>query len=251
MLPGTLTVLLLVQAAPATALPRAASPDDARRSVRAARSAVAGDTVAPARARWEAALERNAADRGALLSLGTLARLTNDSAAAARYYRRILERSPPDRFTVYARIGRAEADRMGRSLDSAAAGFTAALREAELLGERPARIQALIGLALAIARLEPADSSLAILARAERLRPAGDLALESELRCVRGPLRVTAGHSGGREDATAGLALARRLGDARLLGLCWHAVGLWTFINVDDPAASDRLAVPFASATAA
>jgi len=85
MLPGTLTVLLLVQAAPATALPRAASPDDARRSVRAAHSAVAGDTVAPARARWEAALERNAADRGALLSLGTLARLTNDSAAASAW----------------------------------------------------------------------------------------------------------------------------------------------------------------------
>ena len=234
MFPGLLTLALFIQS---DRVPASPSRVLARASVQAARAALQGDSVAAARARWESALVRDSADRGALLSLATLSRLTRDSAAAERYTARLL-RSPADAFSVHARLGRAESQRTGRSLDSAVVEFGLALTEAGRMGIAPAVVESMIGLALVVSRLEPMDSSLAILARAGKLLPPGDLALESEWRCIQAPLLVMAGREGGKQAAMAGLALARRLRDARLQGLCWHAVGYWTYINVDDPAAS-------------
>ncbi len=185
------------------------------------------------------------ADRAARLTLATLAHKRYDYPAARAHYDRLLETSPPDAIAVYARIGRADLDRIHASLDSAAAGFARAAAESEALGDRPAEAEALIGLGLALSRIEPIDSALRVLARAAGRAPPLDPALQARLRCTRGPLLVAAGRPGGKDDADQGLVLARRSGDDRLIGLCWHALGVWTFINVDDPDAS---APPFDSA---
>jgi len=100
----------------------------------------------------------------------------------------------------------------------------------QLPGDRPARLM--------LATLAPIDSALRILGRAERLLSPNDRELESAPRCTRAPLLVAAGKPGAQVDADRGLALARRVGDLRLQGLCWQALGSYRFINVDDPAVS-------------
>jgi tetratricopeptide (TPR) repeat protein len=224
-----------------------AGTDGARRVIRQATAAIEADSAGALRARWDADLRRNPADRAAQLGLATLARLNYLYDSAAGAYRRLLSSPGLDRFRVYARIGQAEADRIHGPLDSAAAGFTRASAEAATLSDRPAQVEALIGLALTVSRLERIDSSLRILTRAERLLPRGEPALEARLRCARAPLLVSSGKPGGREEAAAGLALARSTRDARLQGQCWQALGSWAFVKLDDPGAT---AAPFDSAEA-
>ncbi len=239
MLTATLAFLLASQSS--------AGSDDARRVIRQATAAIEADSAENLRARWDADLRRNPADRAAQLGFATLARLSYRYDSAAGVYRRLLNASRLDRFGVYARIGLAETDRIHGPLDSAAAGFTRAATEAATLGDRAAQVDALIGLALTVSRLEPVDSAIRILSRAERLLPRGELALEARLRCARAPLLVSAGGPDARKDAQAGLALARHAGDARLQGQCWQALGSWAFVKLDDPGAT---AAPFDSAEA-
>jgi tetratricopeptide (TPR) repeat protein len=229
MVAAPLFVLALLQAA--------ASPNDPRESVRAAFGAVEGDSAPAVRVRWESRAREQPADRPVRLALATLYRLIYDYPAADRHYRH-LRVGPIDRFALYAMLGEAEADRLHRSLDSAAHRFSRAAAVASQFGDRAAQADALIGLALATSRIAPLDSSLDILRRAAREVPRDEQGLEAKLRCTRGRLLLSAGHSGGKREADAGLALARRLGDPRLQALCWQAIGVWAYNTVDDPARS-------------
>jgi len=236
-MPTILIGLLLLQGAASSSDPRAAISEAIR--------AVEGDSADPVRRRWQDRLREEPRNRYLQLALGTLARLSYAYEDAERAYGALIETPPSDHFSIYARIGRAEARRIHQSLDSAAADFSRAGQEARALGDRPAEVEALIGLALVTSRLKPADSALRIFSEAERLLPRQEQALAARLRCARAPVLVSAGKPGGREEASRGLALARQSHDERLVGMCWLALGTWTFINVDDPAAS---APPFDSA---
>jgi tetratricopeptide (TPR) repeat protein len=218
---------------------------DPRAVIRDATHAVEVDSAAPARARWETRLRATPADRPSLLALGTLARLTYDYEQADKHYSTLTAGSP-DLYTIYARLGRAEASRINNSLDSAAADFLQAAAEARALNHRSAEAESLIGLGLVTSRLASVDSALRILARAEPL-VSGEPMLEARLRCVRVPILLTAGRPGAKRDADRGVSLARASGNTRLTGSCWLARGAWTYFNVDDPAAS---APPFDSAEA-
>ena len=224
-------------------LQQAASPGPPA-AIREATLAVERDSAVVARRRWEDALRADPEARYARLALGTLLRLTYSHDEARNAYQALIA-AKQDLYSVHARLGLAELMRMLGPLDSAAIEFRQARDEGRALGDRPAEVDALIGLALVLRRTEPATSALAVFAEAERLLPPGEPALEARLRCGRAPLLVTTGKPRAREEADAGLALARTTGEDRLIGRCWQALGSWTFVNIDDPAASGP---PFDSA---
>src|SRR5690348_2005238 len=87
----------------------AGAPEEPRTIVREATRAVENDGAAELRARCQARLDRDPADRGALLGLATLSRLTYDYPDAEARYRRLSDPAPApaDGFATYARLGEA------------------------------------------------------------------------------------------------------------------------------------------------
>jgi CHAT domain-containing protein/tetratricopeptide (TPR) repeat protein len=222
------------------------TPSEPRAVIAVAIRAVERDSAPMLADRWTRALATDSTDRDALLGLATLARLTFDYDRATPLYARLIS-GADDRIAVYARIGQAEADRIHRSYATAANGFGQAAGEARRWGDPAAEAEALIGLALVRSRTHPVDSALRLLAAAERLVPAGDAAHQALLRCTRAPILVAASRGdAAKVDSERGLSLAERAGAPRLLALCWRALGIYMYVNVDDPVSAG----PFDSAEA-
>lgn len=203
--------LLAVTSTPARA------PDDPRAIVREATRAVENDGAAELRALWQARLVRDSTDRGALLGLATLSRLTYDYPNAEALYRRLSgpTSSPADGFAIYARLGQAWAlEERGFSND-AETEFEAARKAAQAARDRAAEAEALIALSFVAGRVSGVPAGLALLDRALRLIPEGALDLHSHLLSHRAGLRGLLGAPEAMADAEASIATARRAGDLR------------------------------------
>jgi tetratricopeptide (TPR) repeat protein len=215
--------------------------------VAAATRAVEGDGLPELRHEWSTALLRDSSDRAAALGLATLARLRYDYVDARREYARLLAREPGDQYSVYARLGLAECDRLERSLDSAAAGLTRAVADARRLRDSAMVVEGLVALAMVRARTDPPETALALLHLAGESVGDDRADLRSRLRCARAGILAQAGlPAPARREAQAGLALARRTGDLRLQAFCWRAFGDYLVLVLDDRASG----APFDSAEA-
>src|SRR5690349_4153846 len=106
---NVLRFLLLALLAPAAHGNAAQPPDDPRSIVRAAIRSIEGDSATRVEARWRNRVNRNPADRAALLGLATLARLRYDYPSSESMYRRLIA-GAPDGYAVYAHLGLAEGD---------------------------------------------------------------------------------------------------------------------------------------------
>ena len=213
-------LLAAALAAPAWALQvpeplRPAAPgDDPSAVVREATLAVEHDSVAVLRARWEARRAADSLDRAALLGLATLARLTYDYPAAERRYRLLIasDSTRPDRYTAYARLGRAWAlEDQGWSTD-AGTEFVAARGVARAARDRRAEAEAIIGMAFPLARVQGMSLGQALLDTAATLIVPQDFALRSELLRRRAIFFGVAGDSRALAVAAECRALGQRAG---------------------------------------
>jgi CHAT domain-containing protein/tetratricopeptide (TPR) repeat protein len=189
------------------------TPGDPRSIVREATRAVENDGAAQVRDLWEASLARDSTDRGALLGLATLSRLTYDYPNAEVLYRRLSDH--PDGFATYARLGQAWALEERGFSNAAEAEFEAARKAAWAARDGAAEAEALIALSFVAGRVSGIAAGLALLDRAQRLIPEGALDLHSHLLSHRAGLRGVSGAPGAMEDAEASIAIARRAGDPR------------------------------------
>ena len=209
----TLAVAQMLAVAP----PPSGALDDPRTVVREATRAVEKDGAAELRALWQARLERDSTDRGALLGLATLARLTYDYPEAEALYRRLSDptSSRADGFATYARLGQAWALEERGFSNRAEAEFEAARTAAHATHDGGAEAEALIALSFVAARVTGVSGGMALLDRAQRLIPEGALDLRSHLLSHRAGLRGLLGAPEAMVDAKASIATARRAGDLR------------------------------------
>lgn len=107
---GALILLMLIVVSGRPGL--AQDANDAHAITVQALRAVEGDSVPNVAARWADQLRHDPANRAATLGLATIGWLTYDLPLGEQYYQRIIATNASDRFSVYARLGRA------RSLDS-------------------------------------------------------------------------------------------------------------------------------------
>jgi CHAT domain-containing protein/tetratricopeptide (TPR) repeat protein len=210
LIPLTLWLLLTAPADPRQA------PDEI---VREAIRAIEGDSAGPMAAQWKTRLDRDSADRDALLALATLARLRYDYPTAERLYQRILAAgSAPDRLAAYARLGLAQGmDAQGFGT-RAAEELARARSAANAAGDPVAEGEALLGLSLQRAFSEGIETGLATLDTVEHLVPSSHYEVHAERLRQRGALRGIVGKPDARADATEALVLARRAGSQRLIG---------------------------------
>lgn len=139
--------------------------DAGRSVVRQALLAVEGDSIAPVHTRWSARLQRDSADRAALLGIATLARLTYDYSGSDQLYPRLfsLGSVQPDAYAAYARLGLAwSLEERGRS-DAAGDEFARARRAGRAAGDWAAEAEALIGLSVPRGVTEGMAVALALL----------------------------------------------------------------------------------------
>ncbi len=198
------------------------SPVEPGTLVRATLAAVEGDSTTAFRARWSRALRRDSTDRSALLSLGSLARLTYDYGRADSILARVVALNDADALADYARIelGASHAAR-GRFREAADA-YAIALSGAERRGDSTAIGDALLGLAVPRSRLAAPADVLPLLDRAERLAR-GDARMTANARCQRAVLLSRLGRPEAMGLAESGVELARRAGDRRQEARCMWA----------------------------
>ena len=216
-----LFLLLLLQGVPAPGQGGGAPAGDPRDVLLAARHAVEGDSVARVRGRWEQAVRRAPVDRAAQLGLATLARLTNDYAAADRAYAALVATDPArdDAVGAYARVGRALNYRAQNlvpqtvaAMDTARVALAAA-RRPELLAPM---LEYLATQRPAAARQPAIDSGFAALG------PADSVAI-GEMHCARAAVDVTSDFARRAAAADTGLAIARRTGLRSNEAACHHS----------------------------
>lgn len=209
---------LLLVALTAAQTTAAESP---RALVRHAIAAVEGDSVAPVRARWRRAAERTPPDRGAVLGLATLARLTYDYSAADSLYARLQSGAPSaDPIAAYGLLGRALAARARGALRDADRLFDNASHGARAAGDSVLATEALIMLATTRARTAgpvAAESLFQHVAAATE----GDVALQAAYHCGRAEMLALSFRAAGAE-AREGAELAARAGEHRLRAQCLH-----------------------------
>ena len=195
----------------------AGAHDDPRAIVHEATRAIENEGEAELRALWQTRLERDATDRGAMLGLATLSRLTYDYPDAEVRYRRLSDpaSSPADGFATYAHLGQAWALEERGFSNAAEAEFQAARKAAQAARDRAAEAEALIALSFVAGRVSGVPAGLALLDRAQRLIPEGALDLRSHLLSHRAGLRGLLGAPEAMADAEESLAIARRAGDLR------------------------------------
>jgi len=208
-------VLLLCTVAIAQLLSAGADADP-RSVVREATRAVENDGAVELRARWQEKLAADPTDRGALLGLATLARLTYDYPAAEALYRGLSDpTSPADGVAIYARLGQAWALEERGFSNGAEAEFEAARKAAHAAHDAAAEAEALITLSFVAGRVSGVPAGLALLDQAQRLIPEGALDLRSHLLSHRAGLRGLLGEPEAMADAEASIATARQAGDPR------------------------------------
>ena len=205
--------------------------------VDAAEHAISADSDGVLRARWTAALERDPADREALLGLAALARGTYAFETADTLLTRLLARSgsEPDAWTVQARLGLYRvANAMGDSRRSDSL-LRVAIVDARRIGDRAAEISALIG--FANTRVSSKSELTATMDTIKRLLPPGDGVDRAEYLCRRGLYDGIAGDSGAAAVVWRGTEMARAIGERRLQGHCLEAYGLVLSLQQHDDSA--------------
>src|SRR5262249_17847096 len=153
--PGFLLIVTLFCASASVRAPADTVGDGARRVLREARLAVEQDSASSATAQWSAALARDSTDRGALLGLATLARLSYDDTAAVALYHRLIRSSSEregDAYVTYAYLGVARILFDRAALTAADTAARAALARARAGRDGAAEGEAL--LAVADARMD-------------------------------------------------------------------------------------------------
>lgn len=218
-----------------------AAPDDPRTVVREATRAVENDGAAEVRARWQARLDHDPTDRGALLGLATLSRLSYDYPDSEARYRRLTnpDSSPSDGFATYAHLGEAWALEERGFSNGAETEFEAARKAAHAARDGAAEAEALIALSFVAGRVSGVPAGLALLDRALKLIPEGALDLHSSLLSHRAGLRGLLGAPEAMADAEASLELARRAGDPRAEAQALRAAAKVHFYSSHYPPAVD------------
>jgi CHAT domain-containing protein/tetratricopeptide (TPR) repeat protein len=233
-----LCTLAIAQTLAVTSTP-AGALDDPRAVVREATRAIENDGAAGLRALWQARLVRDSTDRGALLGLATLSRLTYDYPNAEALYRRLSDptSSPADGFAIYARLGQAWALEERGFSNGAEAEFEAVRKAAHAARDRAAEAEALIALSFVAGRVSGVPAGLALLDRALRLIPEGALDLHSHLLSHRAGLRGLLGAPEAMADAEASIAIARRAGDLRAEAQALRSAAKVQFYRSEYPSA--------------
>ena len=206
-----------------------AAPDQPGQNPRAvtdsALAAVEADSAMALAARWTARLAADPGDGAAALGLATLARLRYDYADARRRYA-ALDRDPPDRYAVYARLGLATAfDAQGLQAE-ADSTFRRALAGARTTGDSTAQATALMNLAYLVATLDGIESGMAYLDSARSVLPTRDLELQTDLQRRHSVLLAVQSDTGAIAEAEACARTAASLGARRLEANCLQAAAL-------------------------
>ena len=196
----------------------------ARDATARARVAVERDSVAAVESQLQARLARAPDDSAARLALATLARLTYRFDDADRQYARLIDTTRlPTRFTPQALLGRAHLvvarDAM---LRPAAAWYRRAALDARAVGDSATEVEALLGVASAMARTTSDASSDSIFAIAGTLLPHDDLEVRARFHCARAgpPIQAELGELPERQEARRGAELAARAGADRVRAIC-------------------------------
>jgi CHAT domain-containing protein/tetratricopeptide (TPR) repeat protein len=202
--------------------------DDPRVVARQALRAVEGDSVAAVRTRWERRLRTNPGDRAAALGLATLHLLDYRYADAEREFTRLYaaDSTRPDRYAVYARLGRAQTAFSQRMMPVAMAQFERAAADAQAIGDTAAEAQALLNSAYMRARSQDATAGLAALDSVASLIPAGDVELRAWYHARRAALLAQLGRPETRREADECMALAQRAGQIRTVATCLHTLAV-------------------------
>ena len=198
----------------------AAAQPTPREVVLQATAAVEGDSVGQFRVRWERGLAVPGRRADALLALGTVARLTFQYRLAAQRYEALLAGSAPMAHGAYAALGLGAAEQTQARLPDAARHFRRADSLAILAADTGARLTALLGLARAVVNTEGDRVVDSLYGLAGPLVARAPTTSQALYRCGRAGPPLLAGELPEREEAAAGLTLARRSGDRRVVASC-------------------------------
>lgn len=214
-------VLLLLHLSAAPGHPR----EHPRAVTDSALVAVEADNAMALAAHWTTRLARDPDDRAAALGLASLARLRYNYADARRRYA-ALDRDPPDRYAVHARLGLATAfDAQGLQAQ-ADSTFRRALAGARATGDSTAQAMALMNLAYLVATLDGIESGMAYLDSARSVLPRSELELQADLRRRHSVLLAVQSDTGASAEAETCARTAASLGARRLEADCLQAEAL-------------------------
>jgi tetratricopeptide (TPR) repeat protein len=215
--------LALVVAASASAQSGEPSPGSI---VKAAEHAVYDDSAGTVEARWRTAAARNPADREAMLGLATLARETYAFATAESLYSVLLAGAahPPDAWTVQARLGLYRVSNSRGDKRRSDSLLHVAIAETRRVGDREAEIAALVG--FTNTRSFSAPALFATMDTIARLLPPGDSRDRAEYLCRLGVYKGVGGSGEASDLVLRGTAMARHVGERRLVGHCLEGYGL-------------------------
>jgi CHAT domain-containing protein/tetratricopeptide (TPR) repeat protein len=201
-----------------------------RQLMRLARYVVEGDSSTGVAQRWSDRLARDSSDRGAILGLATLARLSADESTASRLYQRLLRLAPSqaDEWGVYARLGLARLSYEQVQMGMVDSLVTEALAGARALHDRAAEGDALQALGNARVDIDKA-AGLAYVDSALRVLPATETDVIAGTRCRRGLFLYYMGDRRAQGALDSALAYARRVKAPRGEANCLRAVArnLW------------------------
>ena len=186
--------------------------------VKQAFAAIEGDSARTVGERWARRLRRDSTDRAARLGLATITRLSFDYAGAERQY--VWLAGGRDGYALWAVLGQAQSYHMRGRVNDAGSWYDRASAAARELGDSVAAATALLGVSVVRARAQGAPAALAALDSGAALLPAGELALQAELRCRRAGLIPPQALA----LATEGGELARRSGSLRHQSACLTAM---------------------------
>lgn len=203
--------------------------DDPDGAVRAAVSAVRGDSTEPMRRRMQSRLDRDPADRDAALALATIARLTYDHEDADRRYRALFADSTrADRHAIRARIGLALGlESQGQSGTRVLDLYRTALAHARELGDPVLEGAVLFRIGSLLAPFAGAGPALAYLDSAmQALPPVAAPDIRANVRCRRAQILIATAGPGAEDSLRLASEFARTGGDPDALGFCLRAEGV-------------------------
>ena len=191
-----------------------------------AERALHDDSADVARARWQATLARDPADREAMLGLATLDRATYQFETADSLFSALLARggAEPDGWTVQARLGLYRVAFARGDNHASDSILHLAIAEARRLGDRNAEISALIG--FTSTRVGSVGSLYATMDSIARLLPPEESLDRAEYLCRMGVYRGIGGESDALDLLRRGMAMAERVGERLLVGHCLEGYGL-------------------------
>lgn len=193
--------------------------------------AVEGDSSKLVEARWAQRAARDTTDRAARLGLATIARLTYRYPRADSLYLQ-LERGT-DGYALVAALGRVWGDLFRAPFDATAYRALDIARAARARGDSSVAAEALAIAGFLGSRLGMLRQSLDTLAVAESLVPASDRWLKALIICSRAPIQSFGGVANAWATGLKGLALARQVGEKRIIGLCYQSLSI-VAVNVTD-----------------